>query len=102
MTYREFIDNALEQDVDMDRDSLQKLVSIAYFLGRERATREVSDKYNEHIAEQKRRAKECRYSHMAAEIVGDEDYIHTPDYAQSYSALFAGDEIDLKALENAK
>ena len=56
MTYREKILNILNQDIDLDTDSVEKLVYIAYMMGREKADREVSDLYNSHLAEQRKRA----------------------------------------------
>ena len=69
--YMNYIKNIINTETEMDKDSIEKLVKIAYYMGREEAAREVSDKYSDHIAEQKQRASECRYHNMAAEIVGD-------------------------------
>ena len=68
--YMNYIKNIINTETEMDKDSIEKLVKIAYYMGREEAAREVSDKYNDHIAEQKQRASECRYHNMAAEIIG--------------------------------
>ena len=67
--YMNYIKNIINTETEMDKDSIEKLVKIAYYMGREEAAREVSDKYSDHIAEQKQRASECRYHNMAAEIV---------------------------------
>lgn len=91
--YMNYIKNIINTEIEMDKDSIEKLVKIAYYMGREEAAREVSDKYNGHIAEQKQRASECRYHNMAAEIVGDEDYIYSGDYAGDFTNTFAYDEI---------
>ncbi|MFR6690684.1 hypothetical protein [Hominenteromicrobium mulieris] len=91
--YMNYIKNIINTEIEMDKDSIEKLVKIAYYMGREEAAREVSDKYNDHIAEQKQRASECRYHNMAAEIVGDEDYIYSSDYAGDFTNTFAYDEI---------
>lgn len=78
MTYRERICDILKQDIDMDKDSVEKLVYIAYMMGREKADREVSDLYNSHLAEQRKRAAACRYNHMAEKVIGAETYLYTP------------------------
>lgn len=95
MTYREKIMDIVNQNVDLDQDSLEKVIKIAYMMGRESATKEVSDLYRDHIAAQQARAKACRYSHMAETVVGDETYIYTPDYAGEFTAEFGGDTYGL-------
>lgn len=86
MTYREKILNILNQDIDLDADSVEKLVYIAYMMGREKADREVSDLYNSHLAEQRKRAEACRYNHMAEKVIGAETYLYTPDYAGEFGS----------------
>ena len=81
----------------MEADSWEALVELAYWMGRESASREVSDMYRAHIAAQKQRASACRYSHMAAAVVGPEDYLYHSDYSGYYSPLFTGDKTDLRA-----
>ena len=76
---------------DMGQDSMEKLVALAYWYGREYATRKVSDLYAEHIAQQHRRAEECRYAKMAERIVGKEAYLYTSDYSMYMTDLFGSD-----------
>lgn len=95
MTYREKIMEIVNQNVDLDKDSFEKAIKIAYMMGRESAAKEVSGRYNDHIAEQRERAKACRYSHMAEKIVGEETYIYSPDYAGEFTAEFGGDTYGL-------
>ena len=95
MTYREKICDILKQDIDMDKDSVEKLVFMAYMMGREKADREVSDLYNSHLAEQRKRAEACRYNHMAEKVIGAETYLYTPDYAGEFTAEFGGDAYGL-------
>lgn len=95
MTYREKILNILNQDIDLDTDSVEKLVYIAYVMGREEATRKVSDLYRNHLAEQRKRAEACRYNHMAEKVIGAETYLYTPDYAGEFTAEFGGDAYGL-------
>ena len=94
MTVRERIKAALE-NYSADTDNLDKLVALAYLIGREEATKEISDKYSNLLKEQKERAKECRYHNMAAYIVGEADYIYSPDYANETNCLFGSDETNL-------
>ena len=98
MTVLERVHSIINSEIDMEADgpaSIEKMIYLAYYIGREEADRECSDKYNAHIAAQKKRASECRYKHMAAAIVGPEDYIYTPDYAQDMTALLGSDRADI-------
>ena len=95
MTAIERIRAAVRADKDMDTDTLDKLLTVAYMMGREEATREVSDRYNALIREQNERADLCRYHHLAHEIVGSVRYIYSPDYAMDYTATFGSDDTNL-------
>lgn len=80
---------------ELEKDSIDKLICLAYYIGREQATRELSDKYRKLLKEQRKRAKECRYHNMAAEIIGDTTYIYSPDYAMDMTAIFGSDETEV-------
>jgi len=82
-------------NVDYDVDSIEKVIALAYFIGREEATKEVSDKYTALLAEQRERANNCRYKHLAHSVIGDTDYIYSPDYAQDMTATFGSDETNV-------
>lgn len=94
-TLRTRVKEAIGNCKDMEDDSLDKLLAIAYYMGREEATREVSDKYNAHLAAQHERAEACRYYKMAAAIVGPEKFLYCPDYAGEMSATFGNDATEL-------
>ena len=94
-TLRTRVKEAVDNPKDMEGDSLDKLLAIAYYMGREEATREVSDKYNAHLAAQHERAEACRYYKMAAAIVGPEKFLYCPDYAGEMSATFGNDATEL-------
>lgn len=100
MTIKEYVKNLVKNWPDMGDEnepaSVEKMLLVAYYMGREQATREISDRYNAHIAEQKKRASECRYHDMAAAVVGKEDFLYSPDYSMEVTSLFGGD----KAIEN--
>lgn len=95
MTIKEYVKNLVKNWPDMGDESepasVEKMVLVAYYLGREQATREVSNKYNAHIAEQKKRASECRYHDMAAAVVGKENYLYSADYSMEVTSLFGSD-----------
>lgn len=76
-------------------DTAAKLITLAYHMGREAATKEVSDDYNALLAAQRERAKACRYHRMAAAVIGDERYIYNPDYRGDVTAEFASDKTAL-------
>ena len=73
MTIIERVKSAIKAS-DYENDSLNKLIAMAYYMGREDATRRVSDDYTALIAEQNKRADECRYSRMAQNCWGQELY----------------------------
>lgn len=89
------VDNPEQRGYDMEIDNWQKLVAIAYYMGRESATKEVNDKYTKLIQEQRKRANECRYNKMANRIIGERDYIYCSDYAGEMTVIFGGDETNL-------
>jgi len=86
------------EDIDMSYEqaaSAEKMIYIAYWIGREAAAREVSDAYNRHLSAQHERAAQCRYNRMAAAVVGPESYIYSADYSQEMTATFGGDPADI-------
>lgn len=99
MTVKEKIMNVVfskdQKGYDMEVDDFNKLITMAYYIGREAATKEVSDKYNALIKKQRTRANECRYKNMANKIVGDNDYIYFSDYAGTMTDMFGNDETNL-------
>lgn len=97
MTIIERVKAILESDVNLCAEgpaTIEKLVYVAYYIGRESATRQVSNRYNQHIKEQKERAKNCRYHKMALDVVGPEDYLYTADYAGDITSMFGPDPAD--------
>ena len=95
MTIIERIKNAIENHNNWSEDNIDKLIAVAYYIGREEATRQVSDAYTAHISKQKARAAKCRYKHMAAEIVGPENHLYFGDYAMEFSQSFGQDDTSL-------
>ena len=91
MTVYERIKSAAKK-FNCESDNIDKLIAVAYYIGREEATKAVSDKYNDVIAEQRQRAAKCRYHNMASEIVGDTNYIYSGDYSQEMKKTFGNDE----------
>lgn len=81
--------------LDCSSDTVEKLVALAYYIGREEATREISDKYKKLIQEQRKRAENCRYKHMANNIIGTENYIYSPDYGMEMTGLFGSDDTEI-------
>ena len=90
MTVIERINQALKE-ADLETDSINKIIALAYYIGREDACKEVSDDYNALIAEQRVRANNNRYHKFANAVIGDQDYIYHSDYKQDIKTLF-GDE----------
>jgi hypothetical protein len=90
MTVKERIKKAIE-NVDMEIDSIDKLITLAYYMGKEQAAKEVCDNARQIFTEQKKKAKESRYHNFAMAIQGNIDYIYHPDYAGDMTAEFGSD-----------
>ena len=95
MTILERVKSIVNDNIDMNDSSVEKLIYMAYYIGREEAVKEVSDMYIRHIAKQHERAGKCRYRHMAESIVGPERYLYHPDYRQDMTATFGSDPADI-------
>ena len=98
MTILERVKDVLTSEFPMDEDApatVEKMILLAYYIGREEAARQVSDMYAAHIREQRERADQCRYRHMAQAVVGPENYLYSPDYAQEMTETFGSDPADI-------
>lgn len=95
MTVKEKVMELVQNRYDMETDDWQRLVIMAYYIGRESGVREMSDKYRALIAKQRQMAKECRYTHVVNKIIGDKDYIYHSDYAGEMTATFGSDKTKL-------
>lgn len=99
MTYYERVMQALEAEEWGDEGTLDDLLRMAYFLGKEDGAQEACDMATKRWHEQQVRALRCRYWRQALKIVGDaadftsgKGFIYHPDYSHDYSAVF-GDSI---------
>ena len=63
-----------------DLEGYEKLMWLAYWMGREEGTKLTADAYNERISEAEARALNCRYYRMASEVLG-----HLRPYSPDYS-----------------
>ena len=90
MTINERIKIAINS-FDGEVDSIDKLIAVAYFAGREAAAKEICDQAHDIFSEQKKRANHCRYSHMAMEIQGNVDSIRSADYCAEMTNTFGND-----------
>lgn len=103
MKMRELVKKGVK---DWEPGEINQLIRVAYFLGREGATRTICDKHNAIVAEMRERANQCRYHHMAHTIIGErqgtkyDDIIYSPDYACDFTNEFGNDEFkgDIEAL----
>ena len=95
MTKAEKLKESLKSG-DFGGDGIDAMIIYAYYAGKEKATKTVSDNYNKLLSEQKRRAKDCRYHHMAMNVQGNVNYIYHEDYSQDVIKTFGGDEIYLQ------
>jgi hypothetical protein len=90
MTVKERIEKALENR-EMETDSIDKIIALAYYLGREQAAKEVCNSAKQIFTEQQKRAAESRYHNFAMAIQGNINYIYHPDYAGDMTAEFGSD-----------
>ena len=81
-----------QKGYSMEVDDPRKLIAIAYYMGRESAAHEVSDKYNQLLAQQMQRAEDCRYHNMAMAIQGNIRYVYSPDYSGDMTNMFGIDQ----------
>lgn len=96
ITVGEKIKQILNSEGVMERDTWEKLVYLAYYMGRERATREISDKYAAHLAAQTARAESSRYHKMVSAILDNgPGFIYSGDYAGDFTTLFGSDKTSL-------
>lgn len=82
-------------NLECDKDCVEKLIALAYYIGKEEAARDISDKYNALLREQRERANACRYKHMAHYVIGDTKFIYSPDYAGDMTEAFGSDETNI-------
>ena len=94
MTVKEKILSIVDK-FDCEVDDWNKLVGMAYYIGKEQGVKEISDKYTALLAEQRKRANKCRYNRMAHKVIGDVKYIYHPDYSGDMTEMFGNDETKL-------
>ena len=78
----------------MNTDSIDKLMTIAYYIGREEGVKKICDKASKIFADQQAKVKACRYSNMASKVQGDIGTIYDGDYSGGMSD-FGSDETNL-------
>ena len=93
-TIKERVEQALN-NLNCDVDDVNKVIALAYYMGRESATKEVSDDYTALIRAMRQRADECRYNRMAHGIIGTKNYIYHGDYDQAMTNTFGNDETNI-------
>ena len=99
MTINERVHSIIDSMVGLgdghDNASVEKMIYLAYYIGREQAVKEVSDMYTEHIKKQHVRADACRYKNMANMVVGKETYLYHGDYGMPMTTMFGNDMADI-------
>lgn len=89
------VDSSVEMEDGCNNATVEKMIYMAYFIGREQAAREVSDMYVKLIKEQRERANSCRFKHMANKIIGNKDYLYCSDYGMVMTRMFGNDLADV-------
>jgi len=73
---------------------LEELLRLAYYMGAEDEARDHGEKVDRLLAEQKERARACRYHKLGMYIQGNVDYVYSPNYSGDWTADYA-ERIDL-------
>lgn len=95
MTVIERINEILHNNFSMEKDSVEKLIIMAYYIGLEKGSKDELDKHNALAREQMERAEKCTYHRMAKKIVGN-TFIYSPNYAQDMTNTFGYDTTEVK------
>lgn len=72
MTVKERIKQAIN-NADYDVDNLDKIIYLAYIMGRERKAVEMGDRIRALLSRMRDRANKCRYHNLANSIIDDND-----------------------------
>lgn len=78
--------------VDTQRN---KLIALAYYIGREEGVKRICDKHAAKIAAMRVKARSCRYHNMSHAVIdaGGQDIIYDADYAGDMTATFGDDAV---------
>jgi len=96
MTVIERINKAIELK-NYEHDSIDKIISLAYYIGKETATKDICDKHSRIFNECRKRAKQERYYNIANRVLGvnNNDIIYHSDYACDMKYTFGSDETNI-------
>lgn len=81
-------------NLECEKDSVEKVIALAYYMGLEKGTRQTSNEYKKLIQQQRERAENCRYKHMANAVIGDQNYIYCSNYDMAMTGIFGSDETE--------
>ena len=86
------------KSAEYESDTIKKLVSIAYYMGRESAVKETLDTHTTRVSMARAKAKSIRYCHMANAVLDamGGDMIYHPDYAGDMTSTFGDDTTTLE------
>ena len=81
-----------------DTDNFKKLIAMAYYMGRESATKEVLDIHNTKVSRARDKANTIRYHHVANDVLDamGGDIIYHPDYAGDMTSTFGDDTTNME------
>ena len=91
----DIVKNYKDSTTPEGKASVEKMILMAFWIGREEAVKEVSDMYSEHIKKQHERADSCRYHQLTNYVVGPEKYLYHPDYRGDMTECFGSDPSDI-------
>ena len=92
MKIKDRVKNTVKGKYDMETDNIDKLIVMAYYIGREDAAKDLCDKYTMVRSNQKEQARKSRYHNMAQRILGPVEHLYSTDYNQTMTDVFGDDE----------
>lgn len=107
MNCYEYIKNCAEKGIEPN--DIDGLISLAYWIGRESATKQVADRYCDRIKKMREFASKQKYHHLCNAVIDSAnmvmgkhmgDYVYQPDYAGDVTNEFGHDPLpeQIKAL----
>ena len=92
MKIKDRVQNAVNGGYDMETDNIDKLIVMAYYIGKEEVAKDLCDKYAIVRSIQNERARQSRYHNMAQKILGPTERLYSADYSQTMTSVFGNDE----------
>lgn len=94
-TIKQVVDVITNNRIDLESDSLEKIIYLAYQFGLEKGATGAAGKYKAVLRDQIDRASKCRYHKMAMQIQGNVKAVYDPNYGDLYLSTFGDDKTQI-------